>query len=98
MYLHPYWNGALDQPSSLTGVEVVLCASVTNEEWLVHMGSLDENGELNARNPFQARDLLLKDLTAGNGVQLHKRIRQHLHRGQLRAASEVSPRVARVCC
>ena len=75
----------------LNGVEVVLCASVTNEEWLVHMGSFDENGELNARNPFQARDLLLKDLTAGNGVQLHRRIRRHLHRGQLRQLQQVHP-------
>ena len=75
----------------LNGVEVVLCARVTNEEWLVHMGSFDDNGELNARNPFQARDLLLKDLTAGNGVQLHKRIRQHLHRGQLRQLQRCHP-------
>ena len=77
----------------LHGVEVVLCASVIDEEWLVHMGSFDEDGELCATNPFQAKDLLLKDLGAGDEAQPRKRIRRHLHTGQLRVLLKSHPKM-----
>jgi hypothetical protein len=71
----------------LHGMEVVLCAHVVAEEWLVHRGSFDE-GVLDEKNPFQEKDLILEDLEAEladtefHGIQVHM-MNQVLHQSKL---------------
>ena len=41
-----------------------LCAPVSNGDWLVHPGTYKDSGELDEANPFDEKDLILKNLVA----------------------------------
>jgi hypothetical protein len=76
---------------TLSGVENVLCAHVAGDQWLSHRGSFDDDRVL-AKKPLQEKDLVVEDL-AGRGVeQPRKRVRTHLHSGQLRTLIAEFPR------
>ena len=70
-------------------IEYLLCAPVRNDAWLCHRGSFVDD-KFDPDNPFDEKDLVLKDLTRGaqeaDDPPPRKKVRAHLHAGQLCAA------------
>eukprot|EP00973_Karenia_brevis_P096384 12431531-Karenia_brevis.AAC.1 len=66
--------------------EYLLCAHVREQSWLCHRGTFNKH-EIDKNNPFDAKDLVIKDISAHDEMipPPRKRIRGHLHCGQLRA-------------
>ena len=43
-------------------VMYILCAKIVNDDWLVHRGSYKDAGELDETDPFQEKDLVIKNI------------------------------------
>jgi hypothetical protein len=72
--------------------EFLLCAHVRGDVWWCHRGSF-LNDTFDAENPFDEKDLLLKDIFKASQElsQSRKRIRVHHRPGELREAALNSP-------
>lgn len=71
-------------------LEYLLCAHVREDVWFCHRGSFVDD-RFDPENPFDETDLVLKDIQhdaeEAEDPQPRKRVRVHLHVGQLRAAA-----------
>ena len=74
------------------GVAHVLCANVTDDQWLCHRGSFDAEGTLDDQNPLQVKGLVVMDLANLEAIHPRKRICGNLLTGQLRQYVVGSPR------
>ena len=59
--------------------------------WLRHHQSFHDDSVLD-KKPLQEKDLVAEDLARLGAGQPHKRVRTHLHSGQLRTIIAESPR------
>ena len=65
----------------INGVDHLLCAHIVDGQWLVHRGSIDDDG-LYEKEPLHEQDMLHLDLSLSRLDQPpNKRCRQHLHAG-----------------
>ena len=51
------------------------CARISGDTWLVHSGTYKETGELDQDNPFDEKDLVVKDIVADAWGKADKRLR-----------------------
>ena len=78
--------------ATFNGFEHVLCAHILGEQWLAHRGNIDECGQIE-EGPLRESDLVSVDLSASQSEQRpRKRIRPHLHTGQIQDIIQASPR------
>ena len=76
----------------INGVDHLLCAHIVDGQWLVHRGSIDDDG-LYKKEPLHEQDMMRVDLSLSRLDQPpNKRCRQHLHAGQLREIIQETPR------
>ena len=77
---------------TLNSIEYVLCAHVHDAKWLVHRGSFEDEN-LRKTTPLHEQDLILMDVNKDYEEQpSKKRVRHHLHTGQLQEIITQSPR------
>jgi hypothetical protein len=77
------------QTSKGPRLEYLLCAHVNEDVWLCHRGTFVGN-KFDSKNSFDPQDLVLRDILRDaweDSPPATKRIRAHLHAGQLRNAA-----------